>query len=243
MLRATDVSFSFSAEATVLSQIDMAIESGASYAFIGSSGCGKSSLLSILAGLIPPTSGRLDGELVRDGFSGISLVLQDCGLFPWMSVLENIKLAQRLKRIGDINLLERVTSQLDLNGLESRWPAQLSGGQRQRAALARALVSQPKLLLLDEPFAALDALSRERLQDLLHDLRREFGFAMLLVSHDIAEVAKLAEEIFVLGGKPTTICKRISNPGAKDPRFSQTEEYFSRCLEIRGYINVRAASS
>ncbi len=175
---------------------------------IGPSGCGKSTLLRLLAGLESPTQGRirLDGELVSGPHRQISVAFQEPRLMPWLSVAQNVELA-----VWDWPAAERkaavraALSKVSLTAFADALPKQLSGGMAQRVGLARALVGRPRLLLLDEPFSALDPLTRVRMQDHLLDIVGDDGPNVLLITHDIDEAIVLSDRIIVLDGPPAQI--------------------------------------
>ncbi|MES2029779.1 MAG: ABC transporter ATP-binding protein [Pseudomonadota bacterium] len=172
----------------VLRQIDVDIAPGAFVALLGASGCGKTTLLRLLAGLDQPDAGDI-GVPERRG-----IVFQDARLLPWRKVWRNVMLGLSRDRVRAEHALDEV----GLGGRVDDWPGTLSGGEAQRVALARALVRQPELLLLDEPFAALDALTRLRMQQLVLDLWQAHGPAVLLVTHDVDEALTLADRVLVM---------------------------------------------
>jgi len=181
----------------VLKNLDLEIGAGEFVAVIGRSGCGKSTLLRLVAGLDRATSGEIaiDGTTVETLQRNVRLLFQDARLLPWQRVLENVGIARQN------GWRDTATAALDDVGLADRsrdWPAVLSGGQRQRVALARALVSRPGVLLLDEPFGALDALTRIEMHRLLDRIWREHGFTTILITHDVAEAVALADRVVVL---------------------------------------------
>jgi sulfonate transport system ATP-binding protein len=175
---------------TVLDHLDLVIDDEELVVLLGPSGCGKSTLLRLLAGLDRPDGGRIEVPARR------AIVFQGDRLLPWQRVLRNVTLGlrgrdadQRARRaLADVHLADR----------ERAWPKELSGGEAQRVALARALVSEPELILLDEPFAALDAITRVRMHDLIRELRQEHHASMLLVTHDVDEAIALADRILVM---------------------------------------------
>lgn len=180
---------------------------GEAVVLLGRSGAGKTTLLRMLSGLLSPEEGRIEawGQVWADAASGVHLppgsrslgfMFQDYALFPNMTLEENLRFA--LKPGQDPAIVGELLDMVELAGLKERRPAQISGGQQQRAALARALVQRPRLLLLDEPLSALDWETRTRLQSELQEARRRFGTTMIIVSHDPAEVRRLADRVLVL---------------------------------------------
>lgn len=181
----------------VLADVDLHVDAGETVALIGRSGCGKSTLLRIVAGLLDADRGRVRTT------GRVAFGFQDARLVPWLRVWDNVTLgmeahAGRMTRRARREAAACALAQVQLADAADKLPAQLSGGQRQRVSLARALTRRPRLLLLDEPFGALDALTRLDMQDLLAGLRARLGFATVLVTHDIAEAVRLADRILVL---------------------------------------------
>ena len=203
----------------ILRGLDLTLPAGASLAVVGPSGCGKSTFLSTVAGFTLPLGGEVawegDGRTVPLTEVKTSFVWQGLALFPWKRVWENLTLPLVLGR--------------ELTGFERRFPESLSGGQRQRLALGRALISSPDVLFMDEPFSALDALLRERLQDRVIELRRRHGCTMLLVTHDIAEAVVLASHILILGRKG--VMELFENPAYSLERPDRESEDYFRALK------------
>ncbi len=198
----------FAPETTVeaLDGIDLVIEEGSFVALIGPSGCGKSTLLRIVAGLDKPDAGTVQVS-ARPG-SEIAYVFQDAHLMPWRSVADNVGLPLELRgvpRAERDSAVALALAQVELSDAARRSPAELSGGMRMRASIARALVTRPKLLLMDEPFAALDELTRHRLDERLLALWREHRFTVLFVTHAIFEATFLAERAVVLSRRPARV--------------------------------------
>lgn len=222
----------------VLDDVSFTAKPGEFIALVGPSGCGKSTLLRLLAGLDRPLFGRVivDGEPVRAPDPQRALVFQDPTLFPWRTVRDNVAvgpqargaLAQSQQRIDEV--LELV----NLTEFANSWPAQLSGGMAQRAALARALVNDPSLLLLDEPLGKLDALTRRVLQRELQALWVKRGFTAVLVTHDVSEAIVLADRIIVFSPRPARI-REIVEVDSDRPRDQSSPEFVQlrkRILEL-----------
>lgn len=195
----------------VLAGVSLVVERGSFTVILGESGCGKSTLLNLLAGLVMPTSGQIqaNGKLVVGPSPDRSILFQQPSLLPWLTVAENIAFGCRLR--GELDSLpgrvEDLMKMIGLVGFEDRHPAELSVGMAQRVCLARALIGQPKTLLLDEPFGALDIFNRTRLQNELIKIWQQRPFTAILVTHDIDEALVVAEKIIVLGGRPATAQK------------------------------------
>jgi sulfonate transport system ATP-binding protein len=206
----------------VLDNISFRVEPGEFVAIVGASGCGKSTLLRLLAGLDTEYEGQLlhDGEPIRGTDLHRGLVFQDHRLFPWLTVEQNVGLAFTNTEVPQAERRERVAAEISrvgLDGFAGAYPHQLSGGMSQRAAIARALVGRPDVLLLDEPLGALDALTRLRLQQELRRLWQEEGITMLMVTHDIDEAVYLADRVVVLDARPGRI-RRIQPVPLPHPR-------------------------
>ncbi|GGC52992.1 ABC transporter ATP-binding protein [Chelatococcus reniformis] len=197
---------------TGLSPVDLAVEDGAFVSIVGRSGCGKSTLLRLIAGLEQPSLGavEVDGVRVTRPPDSVRYVFQDYGqsLLPWKTVGDNIRfglrhayaLTEREARRRDWDaLIETKLREVGLSGVAERYPSELSGGMQQRVAIARVLAARPKILLLDEPFSAVDALSRAMLQDLVLEIWRSHGLTVLFVTHDIDEAIYLSDRVIVLG--------------------------------------------
>ena len=194
-----------------IADVSLAIEAGEFVALLGPSGSGKSTLLRLVAGLDRPDSGSVelfDATPARATRPAIGFVFQDAHLLPWRDVLGNVELPLELlgsRRDGRRSAAREAIARVGLGEAERRFPSQLSGGMRMRASLARALVIQPRLLLLDEPFAALDEITRQQLDEDLRGLWLQTGITVLFVTHSIAEAAFLAERAVVLTGRPARV--------------------------------------
>jgi NitT/TauT family transport system ATP-binding protein len=212
------------ADLTALESVSFAVKKGEFVALIGPSGCGKSTLFNIIGGLIGDYSGRVlvDGEPIAGAHRAIGMVFQEESTFPWRTTLDNIafpleiagiKKSEREARARDLVKL------VGLQGFEARYPAELSGGMRQRTALARTLAFQPKILLMDEPFAALDEQTRLLLGDKLLQIQQELHQTTLLITHNIAEAVQLADRVAVMTFRPGRV-KRIFDIDLPRPRDS-----------------------
>jgi NitT/TauT family transport system ATP-binding protein len=201
-------------EVLALDTIDMAIGTGDFVSIVGPSGCGKSTLLYMLGGFIAPTKGRLlaDGHPITKPGVDRGIVFQDYALFPWLTVYENIAYGLQMKGVPAQEERETVARYIDLIGLhgfESRFPRELSGGMKQRVALARTFAYGPDILLLDEPFGALDSQTREIMQDELLRLWRTTGKTILMVTHDVQEAVYLSTKVFVMSKRPGRIVREF----------------------------------
>jgi NitT/TauT family transport system ATP-binding protein len=193
--------------ATALSQVDLVVGEGEFVCLLGRSGCGKSTLLSMIAGLMPPTSGSIDTHGNRVG-----MMFQDANLFPWLTVKGNIELALRLSGVPKREWAGRVAELLEIVQLPhagDRRPHQLSGGMRQRVALARALAQDCRVLLMDEPFAALDALTRDALHEEIERVWAERGITVIFVTHNVREAARLSDRVVLMSPSPGRIVDEV----------------------------------
>ncbi len=225
---------------TALVNITLSFPRTDRWTIIGPSGCGKTSLLLLLAGLLFPSSGRIhfNNRIIRSPQPEISLLLQDYGLFPWKTVLDNALFGLALKRtikLADINRVLAILELLGIREQQHKHTHELSGGQRQRVALARTLALEPKYLLMDEPFSALDALTREQLQDLLLNLWKIFHFTIIFVTHNIEEAVFMGNNIIILSPAPGRVAHTITNisPGGL---ARNSAEFHERCTEVRSLL-------
>jgi len=194
----------------VLEKISFTVNKGEILAIVGPSGCGKTTLINILGSLKYPSTGNiiLDGEPLKEPSKKISYVFQEDSLFPWKTTIENILFALEAQGLNRKEATLRTKKYIDLVGLkgfEHFFPAQLSGGMKQRAALARALATEPEILLMDEPLAPLDHELRERLQEEIADIHDRIGCTIILVSHDIDEIVFLASRVIVLSERSARV--------------------------------------
>ena len=227
-------------QVTALQNFSLDIAAGELVVLVGSSGCGKSTLLRMLIGLEPVTQGeiRINGEPVRGVGKERGIVFQEPRLFPWLTVIDNVmlgladeKLSRGVKRQRALAMLERVQLQEFAHALPSR----LSGGMAQRVAIARGLIASPQILMLDEPFGALDALTRHTLQQELLHIHRSAGTTTLLVTHDVEEAVALADRVVVLSPRPGRI-REVVTLALPHPRQRDDESFSAACRQIRTLI-------
>jgi NitT/TauT family transport system ATP-binding protein len=231
----------FAGGVTALDGVDLACAPGEFVALLGPSGCGKSTLLRIVAGLETADAGTVK----KDG-AEVAFVFQDAHLLPWRDVRENVALPLELAGLGPAERRVRAEEALGLVGLgdsAGRMPAELSGGMRMRASLARAMAVRPRLLLLDEPFAALDELSRQRLDDELRRLWRERGMTVLFVTHAVEEAAYLAERAVVFTRRPARVVidHRLSLPAERQMALRTEASFQGQVRTLRDALERGAA--
>jgi len=226
----------FASGTLALSGVDLAIGAGEFLSILGPSGCGKSTLLRLIAGLLDPSAGRVDWPAGHPGRRGIGFVFQDATLMPWASALANVRLPLRLARVARAEQEARAEAALaavGLKGFERAFPRELSGGMRMRVSIARALVTRPSLLLMDEPFAALDELTRHRLNDDLLALWAESGVNVVFVTHSVFESVYLSSRILVMAARPGRIAAelRVEAPAPRPPGFRTSAAYAALCRD------------
>ncbi len=194
---------------TALEDVNLTVRPGSFVTFIGPSGCGKTTLLRAIAGLDPADSGAifLDGEKITQPGVERGYAFQQANLFPWLNIRDNIAFGLKARKEykekkDDVAKFIEMTG---LQGFENSYPHQVSGGMRQRAALARALVGHPKVLLLDEPLGALDAFTRMNMQDMILSLWKEYNMTMIMVTHDVDEAIYLSDEVVVMSARPAKV--------------------------------------
>ena len=218
MIEITQVSREFAKQdrkVVALQDIDLAVAEGEFVALLGPSGCGKSTLLNMVAGFDAPTRGavRFDGEPVRTPSPRRAVVFQEPALFPWYTVHDNITFGLKTRGVAPAayrGRVETIVEQVGLRGFESHYPAELSGGMKQRVGIARVLVMEPDVLLMDEPFGSLDAQTRSVMQELLLSVWERHQQTVLFVTHDIEEALLLADSVSVMTARPGRIKKRLA---------------------------------
>ena len=227
----------------VLDEVSFDVPTGAVTAVVGPNGSGKSTLLRIISGLLPVDAGTvtIDDVAVGDADQRVGLVFQEPRLLPWRKVIDNVAFPLELVGVAAAERRERARALLDVVGVagfSDAYPSQLSGGMRQRTAMARALARDPQVLLLDEPFSALDALTRERFDAELLDLWQRIGATVVLVTHNIAEAVFVADEVVVLSPRPGRVIARVQVPLAR-PRTAATYEdptFVRLTAEVRAHL-------
>ncbi len=237
------VTFAYPGGTAVLRNFSLEVSEGESLAVIGPSGCGKTTLLYILAGLRLPSAGTITvaGEPIVGPRRDIGLILQDHGLLPWETALNNVGMGLRLRSMRGREWRAEAQLWLDrlgLGDLARRYPGQLSGGQKQRVAIARTLAVSPTLLLMDEPFSALDALTRGTLQLLALNLGIAQGRSAVLITHDINEAVTLGNRILIMGGGPDEPTTIVDNPGAGRDGYIDSDEFRALANDVRTRLNV-----
>jgi NitT/TauT family transport system ATP-binding protein len=239
----TKAFYSRHGETLAIEDIDLHVEKGEFVCLVGASGSGKSTLLSILAGLMESTGGEahLDDDLIEGPGPERGLVFQGYSLYPWRNVSQNIAFGLELAGYDKHEIKRRVERYLKVMNLE-KWanarPGQLSGGMRQRVAIARSLAPEPEVLLLDEPFGALDAHTKTLMQEFLVSVWRETGTTVLMVTHDVEEAIFLAQRIYVLSSHPGRVKREIVVPFGPDrhPEIRREESFLDLRDEIRGLL-------
>jgi NitT/TauT family transport system ATP-binding protein len=226
-----------------VNNLSFTVEAGELACIVGPSGCGKSTLLRCIAGLIPPTAGTvsLHGDQVKGVPDDLAVVFQDYSrsLFPWLSVAKNVEFPLRWRGLSKAERRQRAQEALNAVGLSGdvggKFPWQLSGGMQQRVSIARALASRPALLLMDEPFASVDAQTRFELEDLLRRVQREQGSTVLVVTHDIDESVYLGDRVLVLSKSPASIVADL-NVDLPDERNQITTRESAAFVNMRGEV-------
>ncbi|WP_211109984.1 ABC transporter ATP-binding protein [Acuticoccus mangrovi] len=227
-----------------LDRVSMVIGDGEFVSIVGPSGCGKTTILRILAGLIPDFEGRVEVENspVKGPSPAVAVAFQDANLLPWRTVLDNILLPIEIRRLGKAKYRARAAELIEmvgLTGFEGKLPSELSGGMRQRVSIARALIQDPKILLLDEPFGALDAMTRDVLNLELSRIATATGKTVLLITHSITEAVFLSDRVVVMSPRPGRITETIDVhfPRPRGIDLTSTAEFGKYTGNIRKILN------
>ena len=255
MILTRDLTFGYPNSSPIFQNFNWSVQRGETWTVLGPSGCGKTSLLYLLAGLTQPRSGSLeiDGQPLTRPRPRTGLILQDYGLLPWATVKQNVELGLKVRdfygpdgthaprdqktKLDVLPWLDR----LGMTEFADKYPAQLSGGQRQRTAIARTLALQPDLLLMDEPFSSLDAVTREDLQSLTLELCAEQNLTLVMVTHAIEEAAMMGRRILVLNMPPNQTPRVFENLNAEKEGHRQSQEYFELCKTLRSELSHETA--
>ncbi len=248
MITLNDLTFTYPRSTPILQNFNWQVQRGERWALLGPSGCGKTTLLYLLAGLRFPAEGDLliSEQKITRPRPRSGLILQEYGLLPWATVRENAELGLRVRGFYgadgihapqgetpvDLNVLPWL-KRLGLDTLSAKYPSQLSGGQRQRTAIARTLALHPDLLLMDEPFSSLDAVTRSDLQNLTLELCAEEELTLIMVTHSIEEAAIMGQKILLLGTPPNREPLIIDNPKAGEENYRDSQEYNELCHDLR----------
>ncbi len=231
LLRIENVTKVFSGSVTALSGMSLSLNDGDFVSLLGPSGCGKSTALRLIAGLSHPTRGRIRW---RDGAAELGVVFQEPTLAPWSTVFDNVWLPLRLRGVSRARADDAVRESLaavGLAGFEGAYPRELSGGMKMRVSIARAMVTRPRLLLMDEPFAALDEITRFKLNDDVLKLQQKLGCTVVFVTHSVFESVFLSTRIVVMAARPGRVHAelQVAAPGLRDEAFRTSAAYADQC--------------
>ncbi len=245
MLKITNLSKTYGTGDTAteaIADLSFEVNRGEFVCIVGPSGCGKTTLLKAISGLLPATSGtvELDGKQITAPPEQMALVFQDYSrsLYPWMTVAANVEFPLRRKPIAKAERRVQVQKALEsvgLDGFEGKYPWQLSGGMQQRVAIARGLAYRPEILLMDEPFASVDAQTRSDLEDLVLKLRHDYGITILFVTHDIDESVYLADRVVILTQRPTVVQETLEVPLPR-PRDQVATKELPEFAQLRAHV-------
>lgn len=241
MVKIEHLAFAYKPESLLFSDFNWEIIPGERWSIIGPSGCGKTTLLYLLAGLRMPSQGKisLNGCQKNSHRPTSGLILQDYGLLPWATAEENISLGLRIQgktKLAAAEITKKWLYDMGIESVGSHYPSEMSGGQRQRVAIARTLAIEPQLLLMDEPFGSLDALTREEMQNLSLALWQRTSITGILVTHNIEEAVFWGSHILVLNHPPNTQVVTIQNSGSGALDYRKTPDFVSRCQQLREQV-------
>ncbi len=240
------------ARTKAVEHLDIHIKKGEFIAVVGPSGCGKSTLMKMVSGLLPVSEGTLlvEGKPVTGPLRSVGMAFQSSNLLPWRTVTDNVLLPLeivqphrskiRREKAAYQEKARTLLESVGLKGFTEKFPWQLSGGMQQRASICRALIHEPDILMLDEPFGALDAFTREELWCALRDIHAARGVTIILVTHDLREATFLADTVYVMSNRPGTIVKRreVNLPRPRDLEVTYSQPFAEIVLELRGFIGA-----
>lgn len=236
ILQARGVSRRFERGLVALTDIDLSLQAGEILTLLGPSGCGKSTLLRLFAGLDVPS----DGEILRDPDARLSFVFQDATLMPWTTVAANVALPLALDGApvaARVDQVDEALARVGLSDFAKAYPRELSGGMKMRVSIARALVTRPTLLLMDEPFGALDDITRQRLDDELLALARAQGLSVVFVTHNVFEAAYLSDRVAVMSPRPGRIVDEVTIAApVRDAAFRQSAQYGALAMQLHAAL-------
>ncbi|MFA5522932.1 MAG: ATP-binding cassette domain-containing protein [Tissierellales bacterium] len=238
MIEIKDLHISYEKE-VALDKVNLHIEKNTTCAIIGPSGCGKTTLLYTIAGLKKPNKGAIyiDGKELNNVRKNTGVILQDYGLLPWKTVWNNVSFALLARNVGRDNTIIRTESILKDLGIyeyKDKYPSELSGGQKQRVAIARSLALEPDLLLMDEPSSALDAMTKEHIQNIILNIYKQKPTTLAIVTHSIEEAAFLGQKIVIMG--KANIINSMDNPYFGKDKLRENIDFYRFCLEVRKWI-------
>lgn len=250
MIQLDNLTFSYPQGPVVFKNFNLNIDLRTSWAVLGPSGCGKTTFLYLISGLRLPSSGEIfiNGSVLTHPRPQTGLILQDYGLLPWSTVRQNVELGLKIRRFYGpdgkhapeksipLENVDHWLNRLGLESIEHKIPQNISGGQRQRTAIARTLVLEPDILLMDEPFASLDAPTRDGLQRLTNELRKEQDLTLILVTHSIEEAALMGQYILLLSNPPISEPVIIENYESNQMGFRDSDEYQNRVRQLRNLM-------
>jgi NitT/TauT family transport system ATP-binding protein len=236
-----------------IEEVSISVAEGEFFAVVGPSGCGKSSLMRLISGLHPPLAGTLtvEGRPVTGPIKSVGMAFQNANLLPWRTAAQNVLLPLeivqphrgrlRTERAAYLERARRLLESVGLTGFTEKFPWQLSGGMQQRTSICRALIHEPEILMLDEPFGALDAFTREELWCVLRDIQAAQKVTVMLVTHDLREAVFLADTVYVMSSRPGRIVKRceVTLPRPRDLDVTYTQEFQDIVHELRALIGGR----
>ena len=231
-----NVTFSYG-EKIILNKVNLQLKRGDSYAVIGKSGVGKSTLLHLIAGFLKPTSGSIyiDQQEIKTVRKNTAFLFQELGLFPWQKVEQAVGMPLKLNKAGKASQIQKevlsLLKEMELEHLRNKYPKELSGGEKQRVALARILITNPDLILMDEPTSSLDAMTKEQIQQLIFKYQQKLKATMLFITHDIEEAVYLGKHILLL--MPGGSYRVIENTFYSMPKAKEQLGYYEQCIKIR----------